>query len=281
MLLNTSDNRSAHLNVWKYMLKIYKITKQYNYEDKVKESEKNIKKKDYNVLELDIKRTAFEVNEEESRKKLIKILKAFISSDDNIEYFQGMSYISTFLYDITKNESESYYLLLGLYLNSDLHKIFENDFLVLRKFFSILTRLLSLIIPEILAHFENNDFDVQFFVSGWFITIFTMIYQRTNKSNPKVQINIFDDFLLEGYSSIFSTILAILKYHSDKILSSRENRLTAFLINEIDKSDFFKESHLNEFIKMKEKFVIDDLFFDNLFEELNLEEKINNSLNKI
>jgi len=117
----------------------------------------------------------------------------------HINYCQGMNYVAAFIYEITLNkEEESFFILLGLLKFTEFADIFVNDLSRLKQFFYVFERLLHIYFPELFHYFKNNSILSSYFISPWFITLFTSGYQYIsgNPLNPKILLRIWDRFLL-------------------------------------------------------------------------------------
>ena len=127
----------------------------------------------------------------------MNILKVVAFKKPNINYCQGMNYIAAFIYQLTNDEEEAFYLFYSIMNNTEYSEIFLNDLNKLKRFFYVFDRLLFIYQPELSVYFKNNSILVSYFISPWFITLFTSAYQYVNHDTyPKVLIRIWDDFLL-------------------------------------------------------------------------------------
>jgi hypothetical protein len=108
-----------------------------------------------------------------------------------------MNYIASFLYQITNNEEDTFYLMQGLFENTEFAHIFMEDLHRLKVFFYVFDRLVQLYLPELWGFFKNNSIIVNYFCSPWFITLFTNTYPYVNVAEtPKIILKIWDEFLL-------------------------------------------------------------------------------------
>lgn len=112
-----------------------------------------------------------------------------------------MNYIASFLYQLCKDEEETFYLMLGLFEHTDFEIIFLEDLHRLKIFFYVFERLVALYLPELYSYFKLNSIIVNFFCSPWFITLFTnsspYIYSSCNdQDGPRVILRIWDEFFL-------------------------------------------------------------------------------------
>ena len=121
----------------------------------------------------------------------------------SINYCQGMNYIAAFILQLTENEEEAFYFLIGLLKNTEYGIIFQDNLFKLKQFFYVFDRLLALYMPELHIYMKNNSVIVSYFTSPWFITLFSTSYQYISENvYPKVLIRIWDDFILVNYIKI-------------------------------------------------------------------------------
>jgi hypothetical protein len=108
-----------------------------------------------------------------------------------------MNYIASFLFQISKDEEETFYLMTGLFENTDFSMIFVEELSRLKLFFYIFERLISLYLPELSSYFKSSSIIVNFFCSPWFITLFTNSYQFVNCNDlPIIILRIWDEFIM-------------------------------------------------------------------------------------
>ena len=274
MLKTTKNNFEKHLKIWKSILRCHDISQKYPYVNILERCSK-VEEKKNNIIDLDVKRTTLKDNQEEGRAAITRILKAFVFIEEKLDYCQGMNYIAAFLYQITQfKEDEAFYLLLGLSKNSNFKDIFIDDMQKLKIFFYILRRLIFLYMPELISYFNSNSVNVRYFASPWMITLFTNFYQYHDGYDSKILVQIWDDFLLHGWKSIFSSILALIKYNYDKLLNLKGDELLTFLINDLSKSAILKNENYEIFEKYKNSYKLKDSIINNLEEEIDLEAAI-------
>ena len=283
MLNLTKNNIGKHVKIWKSILKCNSLKKKYSYKEILTQIDIEEDPKKNNIIDLDVKRTTFKNDIEKGRLAITKILKGFVYVENKIKYCQGMNYIAAFLYQITGyQEEESFYLMLGLIKNSLFGVIFtEDDMIKLKTFFYVLRRLIFLYMPELISFFNVNGVNIRYFASPWFITLFTIFYQNLEEINSKVLVQIWDDFLIHGWKSIFSSMLAVIKYNYGILLTLRGDELLTFMINDLAKSSIFKNENYEIFSKLKEEYKLKTTIVKNLEEEIELEagiDKINMSL---
>lgn len=122
-----------------------------------------------------------------------------------------MNYIAAFIYQMTNDEEEAFYFLYGILSSTEYGHIFLNDLVKLKQFFYVFERLLFIYLPELHIYFKNNSILVSYFISPWFITLFTNSYQYINSStSPKILIRIWDDFLMVTLFKLFIPYLLLI-----------------------------------------------------------------------
>ena len=161
-----------------------------------------------------------------------------------------MNYIASFIYHIIKDEEESFYLMLGIFTNTEYKLMFLNELSRLKQFFYIFDRLLILNLPEINNYLKISNILCSFFCSPWFITLFTNSYQfKKNEEPPKIIIKIWDDFILNGWEALVRAALILMKIKEDDMLLMRHEELLHFIINDLIKKSYYNNENYDLFIK--------------------------------
>ena len=140
--------------------------------------------------------------------------------------------------------------------------------LKLKNFFPIFEKLLKLYLPSISFYLKKNLVKVDYFLTPFVITIFTDVVQNKDKI-PLIILKIWDEFLIKGWKSLISSILILIHFHIDDILSKTGDDLLKFLINDLTESSFFNDENYNLWII--EKFDIKKRYLKILEEEVNFE----------
>ena len=274
-LSNDKITLKKRIRIWKAFLKYNNLKKIYIYENIKKDIQnKKIKTKYDQLIELDTRRTNFKRNVNESRKKIEYILKACAYTANNIGYCQGMNFILSFLYEINQNEEDCFYIMLGLLTITDFMEIFVGDLNKLKIFFYILEKLIYLKLPEIYECLKIYNVSMNYFSSPYFITLFTNVYPSFSEIENKVLIKTWDFFIIQGWKSFFSSLLAILEYNKEGILKCKGDELMTYLITKMAKSDIFKSENVEKFCKLRKKFKITFNIIKNLEEEIGIESTI-------
>ena len=237
----------THIHIWKIILGYTKIKKEYNYQNICKEMDKN---KDnipsHDIIRLDVNRTNFPTNKEINREKISRILMGLSLCCPDVNYSQGMNFIAAFLLNLCGGEEEeAFYIFLSLLKTSDYGSLFMKELANLKKYFYVFERIIDILLPELYNYLKINNIKVSFFISPWFITLFTDTYLNIeNRENPRVLLRIWDLFLFSGCKSILKVGISLLKNYEHKIMNLSFEELLRFLISDIPKSDFFQNNCL-------------------------------------
>ena len=268
----------THLYIWKIILGYSKVKKEYNYQKVLEEIKKNPNEiPSYEIIRLDVNRTNFEKDKEINREKITRILDCLSKCCPEVNYSQGMNFISAFLLNITGDEEEAFYLFLSLLLTSDYGSLFTKELANLKKYFYVFERILDILLPELYNYLKVNNIKVSFFISPWFITLFTDTYLNIeHRENPKVLLRIWDLFLFSGCKSILKVGISLLKSFEPKIMSLTFEELLRFLISDISKSEFFQNSSYDNLMKTYINFKIESSLISNIESEYEMKRQLGN-----
>ena len=129
--------------------------------------------------------------------------------------------------------------------------------------------------PEIYFYLKNNSITVSYFISPWFITLFTNAFQYIKeKDKPKVLLRIWDLFLFDGWKSIIKIGISLIKHFETKLLSLSSEDLLQFLINDIIKSDFFSNENFDTLMFISVNMNIEENLMLNIENEYEIKRKI-------
>ena len=290
----------THLSIWKILLDYYQIKKTYNYSEikkelgidaSIEEIMKSTSIEDFqnskDIIDLDIVRTSFTTNKLQNQLRIRNILKSIRQAKNNLKYCQGMNYIAAFLLNITNDEEEAFYLFLSIFDGTDYGKLFVDDLAKLKKYFYVFGRLLNVLLPELDFYLKDNKIDVSYFVSPWFITLFTNTFPNIkDKNNPKILLKILDLFFFSGWKSIIKIGISLLKNYENTIMTLTFEELLQFLISNILKSDFFQKENFDQLMRIKINFKIQSSLIADIENEYEMKKKldkfgINLSTNRI
>ena len=274
LLKQKNISLNKRLGIWKAYLKYNSTFQIYNYSEILKE----IDKKEFQVMNedsiiqvnKDVHRTYFKNKNEETMKKVWNILVSFIYNNNTINYFQGLNNICGFLYDITKNEEETFHIMVGLFSLTPLGDIFDGNLEKLKIFFYTAERLVYLYLPKIFSKLKDYSIQLNFFITAYFITLFTIIYSDLPDGDTYFILRVWDEFIIDGWRSVFSVLLTVLKYH-EKIILSLGDGLMGYLSSTMKKTELFKKENYEIFYKLKKDFIISDELLRTLEEEVVIE----------
>ena len=266
----------THIYIWKIILGYTKIKKEYNYQKILKQLEDNPGKISSNeIIRLDVNRTNFEKDKEINREKISRILRGLSLCCPDVNYSQGMNFIAAFLLNICGDEEEAFYIFLSLLLTSDYGTLFMKELANLKKFFYVFERIIDILLPELYNYLKINNIKVSFFVSPWFITLFTDTYLNIkNRENPRVLLRIWDLFLFSGCKSILKVGISLLKNYEHKIMNLTFEELLRFLISDIPKSDFFQNNSYDNLMKTYINFKIESGLISNIESEYQIKKQL-------
>ena len=280
------QNKQMHINVWKILLKYNKIKRDYPYFpnlEKVKKIKYDMNgKNDFCIIDLDSQRTLFEENNklEQKRKILNNILKTCAMLNEEGCYCQGMNFVGAFIIKITEDEEESFYFLMGLFKYTDYRSIFKKDLSKLKLYFSIFDVVLKLYIPTLESYFEENKVKSNYYLSAWFIALFTSLVKQGKKLDAFLKI--FDLFLIDGWKAIFNISMDILRKNEEILLTMKNEGLLHYLTSALG-NDFVlnKENYgylLDNNVNKRLVLRISGKLMHNIENEINQTEKIKEKL---
>lgn len=239
------------LALWKCILNISAIQKTYDYNSLVEKSKKEnaLPSTITGLIKMDVKRTSFAKNEPEMKAMLTSVLNAIALAKPTINYCQGMNFISSFLLQLTNDEKETFYFMMGIIDNTEFASMFIEDLSKLKSFFFLFERLIAIYIPEAFYALKSANVNVNTFSPAWFITLFTNACTIVDINDPpKVVLKIWDVFFLKGWKGLIATGLVIIKRFQERIKVLKYDEILHFLLSVVIKSDFFKNEKYDLFI---------------------------------
>ena len=265
------------LIIWKCLLSINDLNKKYNYKKIIEEKkyEEKLTEQVKNQILMDVKRTIFKKEYSDKYKKsLINVLNVIAFIKPELNYCQGMSYIGAFLIQLTDNEEETLYLMLGIVQNTEFTSIFLSDLRKLKIFFYDFDRLIAIFIPEIYSLLSINNIKVNYFCTSWFLTMFSnsSLIVEPDKP-PKIILKIWDEFFLKGWKAFLTTGLIVMKINEENISKLKTDDILQFLVSDILKSDFFNDNYFEIYLEMNKRFYIKNKLLRNLEAEYMFEKE--------
>ena len=276
MLKSNNIPIKNRINIWKSYLKCNTYSSIFNYNQLLSQIDKQqIIKENTKINEQiikDLKRTKYRYKE--TLPALFNILRCFAYSNNIINYYQGMNLIALFLFELTKNEEETFIIINNLFCFTPFGDIIENEFQKLKIYYYVIERLIYLYLPKIYCHFRDNEIKVISFIIPYFITLFTNLYIYLPENELSFLLYVWDNFILNGWKSIFEIILTIFKYFEKKLLSLKGDEILAFLGMELAKNELFLNKNLEEFCELKKLFKLNNELINLIEQEINIEMKM-------
>ena len=267
-----------HIAVWKILLDYNNVKSKYNY-TAMKDAIKNTKDVIFDTIDLDCLRTSFKKNQEQNQTKLGCVLKVASKQIPSVNYCQGMNHLAAFFLIICEeNEEEAFYLFMSFLLGTDYCSLIENDLMKLNIFFYCFERLLNITLPEMHNFLINNNVKGAYFLSPWFITLFTI---SLNQGDNLLEtfMKLFDMFIFSGWKAIFKIGISLIKNNAIKIFSLPDEKIVSYMNNELINSEFFKNNNSGEMINISINFKLSNNLMNHLFDEYELKQNILNKNN--
>ena len=273
-VLQEEISTEKRLQIWESILKVNSIKKKISYEVSVKEAlaidYDRFSNNSFAIIDLDVQRTMFDENTEKSREAINNVLKTITHLKPDINYFQGMNFIASFLYRLTKSEERTFYLIMGLFTTTKFGKIFFEDLKKLKLYFNIFDKILFLYLPVLNTFFKNNNILTNYYLSAWMITLFTSTISKGNSLNAITKI--WDNFLISGWKSVFTASLSLMELQEKQMLEMKTEPLLLFLSGDIVKKYLFVDDE--DFIEMINKNIVKNQLLHNLKNELKHENEL-------
>ena len=248
------------IKIWKCLLLVSNLRKKYNYKQIINENifEEQLSNQVKYQIMMDIKRTTFKKeNSDNYKKSLTNILNIIAFLKKELNYCQGMSFIASFLIQITADEEETFYLMFGIVENTEFTSIFLSDLQKLKIFFYDFDRLIAIMVPEAYSIMSINNIKVNYFCTSWFLTMFTNSLVTVEKDNPpKIIMKIWDEFFVKGWKAFLTAGLIIMKTNEENMKNLKSEQILQFLVSDVLKTDFFEEIFFELYQFFSEKFYI-------------------------
>ena len=169
---------------------------------------------------------------------------------------------------------------MGLFKYTDYRSIFVKDLTKLRMYFLVFDIILKLYIPTLESYFEENKVKSNYYLSPWFIALFTSLVKQGNKIDAFLKI--FDLFIIDGWKAIFNICMDILRKNEEILETFRNENLLHYLTSALG-SDFVlnRENYeylLNNNVNKRLVLRISGKLIHNIENEINQTEKINEKL---
>ncbi|CAM9410414.1 unnamed protein product, partial [Chrysoparadoxa australica] len=164
-------------------------------------------------IEEDLPRTMYDHRKfsKHSRLKgkslLRNVLNAYGRYDRQVQYCQGMNYISA-LFLVYMGEEEAFWMLVAVMNRekSPLRELFLPGMHKTQEFLYVLDSLVAKFLPRLCRHIISFGIRPNMYAYPWFVTCFTQRFPYDLVTRA------WDAFLLEDYKVMYRICLALLKY---------------------------------------------------------------------
>ena len=266
------SNNQKHFEMWFNFLKY--DHKKYNYNEIIiKAKQSKDLENTLEIINLDVMRTHFDIDKENKRNKIKNVLLSLAYTYPDVNYCQGMNYISQFLLELTGSEEKSFDIFSAILNKTEYSKLILNEMELMKKYFYVFERLICIYLPELYTTFKRNNINANYFISPWFITLYTHSFSG---NHTKILLYIFDLYILDGWLAIARIGLMLLKFYQNDLFNMEFEELLHFLINELkEKYDFFDNNNYDKFIQLYKDMKLPKGLVNNIENEYELNKKIN------
>lgn len=148
--------------------------------------------------------------------KIRRVLRAYVMYNPRVGYCQGMNFLVRLLMEVAEDESDVFWLFVGLSEPANNRNIYEPGLAVLQPFIGKLELLITKQMPELHAHLQREGVHVAAFSARWFLTLFSSF----ETFGPKLVIRLLDIFVIDGWRIMLSMALVVLDELRELLLFS-------------------------------------------------------------
>ena len=264
LLSNEKLNIENRIKLWGIILKIKEAKETVNYQEiknimkeklETKTLDQKTEEKNIYTINVDLNRTPFINTNQTHIEKVGWILKCLNLLRTDIGYCQGMNFLALFFYQLLDyDEEKAFYYLFALETETKYRDIFIEDMKLLNEYYTVLDKIINLYNPELYYKFVDSNIVTNFYSTSWFITLFTDINCVFQKNNaPKYILMVLENFILDGFSAIFTSGYTIIRYQLKQILELETEKLIPFMIKDLCENDIFKNENFNKIKKYYER----------------------------
>jgi len=228
--------------VWLNVSSAKRLQEEYpnKYNDFINNS--SLEKKVIDAIDGDIHRTFpeniyfHELRQDNLLKPMCNVLRAYAQYNPDIGYCQGLNYIVGMLLLQTKNECDSFWLLVEL-MDKYVPNFYSGKMLALRVECSVLDYYISSLHPRLHAHFQKHGIDMQLFVSKWFVCLFMDVLP------VETVLRIWDCLFYEGSKILLRTAFTLIVASKDEFLQTDDFTKMCELFKKIVKDNAVMDCH--------------------------------------
>jgi ecotropic viral integration site 5 protein len=178
---------------------------------------------------------------------LLNVLLAVAHVKPAIGYCQGMNFLGAVMLKVCENEEIAFWLLVGMMQKWDMENMYVPGVpdLGLREF--QMNHYVNSLMPDLYAHFRNIGVTNAFFISRWFMTLFSTFLPL-----PAI-LKVWDCFMLEGWKVILKVGIALLKLIRPIIINFDLEEISTYLRKNMQEISYEKISSICQEIKITKK----------------------------
>lgn len=258
---------SVRGRVWRNLLRIDDLKSKNSKQGKPSFADLSVDKgTEFGAIILrDINRTfpnhfLFSQDKGQGQKSLYRILLAYSNYNPTVGYCQGMGFLVALFLMYFQEEEDAFWGLVRLLDpdGMDMATLYSQDMPKVAECSYVVGRLLKNYVPKLDAHLNDLGVDPGLYAPQLFITVF--LYNMPFN----LCLRIWDRFLIDGFSTLFTIAVAILKSFEDELvrldfeavmhfLKFDNNQEAAAEPLRLDPEEVFK---IAEKLKIKQRFVL-------------------------
>lgn len=171
----------------------------------------------------DLHRTHLISTDESKQVSLCNILLCVAYLFPGISYCQGMNCVAAGLLLVLESEEDSMYMFVSIIQEWPLSKVYEPGLpdLLLREYqFNVYFKRL---LPDLFTHFKNEDVTTGFFMSRWYLTIFSIYLPF------EICIYIWDCIFNSQWKAIIKISISLMMELKGKLIVMDKAHISCFL----------------------------------------------------
>ena len=170
--------------------------------------------KTFEEIRKDIHRTYLVRDSAVLREELFRVLAAIAYVKPSIAYCQGMNFIVAVLLSVMGSEEVGFWMFLAMLKKFEMESMFVPGVpdLALREY--QLNYYLKLNLPELSTHFRRVGVTNAFFVSRWFLTLFSVYLPYATL------LPVWDCFFLQGWKVLIKVGIALFSSIEQELLAA-------------------------------------------------------------
>ena len=213
---NSVINPKHRINIWSQILELNDFN--FDYEELKSISAANPELQD-NIKNIKLDTTrSLKDNMYVDKDVLTNMLISFSAYNKTIGYCQGLNYVVCYLYLLLKDESTIFKFMVILIEKYNLEELYTKNVPLLKRNLYIMKKLIAEYYPTLNECIDKNCQSIDFFVSVWFVTLFTYSIKDLKTQAPNlILIKIWDAFLTNGWKAIFKVGVYIMKRIKERL----------------------------------------------------------------